>query len=55
MAKLIYLSPSDQTANKYAYGNTNEAVQCRKISDACAISTHTPLAGRVAIHLQYLL
>lgn len=36
MAKLIYLSPSDQTANKYAYGNTNEAVQCRKISDACA-------------------
>lgn len=36
MTKLIYLSPSDQTDNKYAYGNTTEAVQCRKIADACA-------------------
>ena len=36
MAKKIYLSPSDQNANIYAYGNTNEMVQCRKISDACA-------------------
>lgn len=34
MAKKIYLSPSDQTANKYAAGNTNEAVVCRKIADA---------------------
>lgn len=34
MAKKIYLSPSDQTANKYAYGGTNEAVQCRRIADA---------------------
>lgn len=34
MAKKIYLSPSDQTANKYAYGDTNEAVQCRRIADA---------------------
>lgn len=34
MAKKIYLSPSDQIANKYAYGNTNEAVQCRRIADA---------------------
>ena len=31
--KKIYLSPSDQTANKYAYGDTNEAVQCRRIAD----------------------
>lgn len=38
MAKRIYLSPSDQTANKYAYGNTNEAVQCRKIADACEVA-----------------
>ena len=30
----IYLSPSDQTANKYAYGGTTEAIQCRRISDA---------------------
>lgn len=35
MAKRIYLSPSDQNANYYAYGNTNEMVQCRRISDAC--------------------
>ena len=32
--KKIYLSPSDQTANNYAYGDTNEAVQCRRIADA---------------------
>ena len=25
MAKKIYLSPSDQIHNAYAYGNTNEA------------------------------
>lgn len=35
MAKKIYLSPSNQTDNKYAYGNTTEAVQCRRIADAC--------------------
>ena len=34
MAYKIYLSPSDQTANKYAYVGTNEAVQCRRIADA---------------------
>ena len=34
MADKIYLSPSDQTANKYAYGGTNESVQCRRIADA---------------------
>ena len=35
MAKRIYLSPSDQDANLYAAGNTNEMLQCRRISDAC--------------------
>lgn len=35
MAKKIYLSPSDQNANSYAYGNTNEMVQCQRIADAC--------------------
>lgn len=35
MATKIYISPSDQTGNKYAAGNTNEAVQCRRIADAC--------------------
>lgn len=32
--KKIYVSPSDQTRNKYAAGNTTEAVQCRKIAVA---------------------
>lgn len=35
MAKRVYLSPSDQTKNSYAYGNTTEAVQCGKIAAAC--------------------
>lgn len=29
--KKVFISPSNQTANTYAYGNTNEAVQCGKI------------------------
>lgn len=35
MPKKIYLSPSSQPENSYAYGNTNEAVQCRRIATAC--------------------
>ena len=35
MAKRVYLSPSDQDGNLYASGNTNEAVQCRRIANAC--------------------
>ena len=35
MAKKIYLSPSDQTSNKYAYGGHNEETICEKIADAC--------------------
>lgn len=30
----IFLSPSNQYGNTYAYGNTNEAVQCGKIAKA---------------------
>ena len=30
----VYLSPSDQTKNVYAYGNTNEAEQCGRIAEA---------------------
>ena len=37
MAK-VYLSPSNQTDNCYAYGNTTEAVQCGKIADSCRIA-----------------
>ncbi len=34
MSKKICISPSDQTENRYAVGNTNEAEQCRKIASA---------------------
>ena len=32
MSKKIYLSPSNQNANTYATGNTNEMVQCNRIA-----------------------
>lgn len=34
MAKKVYLSPSDQSKNAYAFGGTNEAVQCGLIAEA---------------------
>lgn len=34
MAKKIYISPSDQTENRYAWGNTNEHAQCQRIAEA---------------------
>lgn len=38
MAIKIYLSPSSQFGNKYAAGDTNEGVQCRRIADACQVA-----------------
>lgn len=38
MAKKIYLSPSNQYANTYAYGNTTEMEQCNKIAVAAEIA-----------------
>ena len=35
MAKKIFLTPSNQPENRYAYGGTNEMVQCGKIAEAC--------------------
>lgn len=35
MSKKIYISPSNQTANVYATGNTNEKEQCHKIAKHC--------------------
>lgn len=37
MAK-VYLSPSDQKSNTYAWGNTNEAIQCGKVAQACKVA-----------------
>lgn len=34
MSKKIYLSPSNQDGNMYAYGNTNECDQCNRIAAA---------------------
>lgn len=34
MSKKIFLSPSNQSGNTYAYGNTNEAVQCGRMAEA---------------------
>lgn len=34
MSKKIYLSPSNQSGNVYATGNTNEMVQCNRIAEA---------------------
>lgn len=33
--KKIFLTPSNQPENLYAYGNTNEQVQCGYIAEAC--------------------
>lgn len=38
MAIKIYLSPSNQNANAYATGNTNEMVQCNRIADQAKIA-----------------
>ena len=55
MANKIYVSPSDQTSNTYAAGNTNEAVQCRKIAKAlvsalqrCGLEAKTNVTASMA-------
>lgn len=52
--KKIYVSPSSQTENKYIVGNTNEAVQCRKIAVAlvkalerCGFGAMTNITGNM--------
>ena len=35
MSKKVFLSPSNQYDNRYAYGNTTEGEQCGKIAEAC--------------------
>lgn len=36
--KKVFLSPSNQYDNAYAYGNTTEGVQCGKIAEACKVA-----------------
>lgn len=53
----VYVSPSSQTANTYASGKTNEAVQCRKIAlhlvDAlirCGIDAKTNVTAGITMY-----
>lgn len=55
MAKKIYISPSDQTSNTYAAGNTNEDAQCERIATAlvaalkrCGFEAKTNLTASMA-------
>ena len=55
MSKKVYFSPSDQTANTYVVGNTNEAEQCRQIcllaveaAERCGIEALTNTTGSMA-------
>ena len=55
MIPKIYVSPSDQVRNAYAAGNTNEAVQCRKIAQElvaalmrCGMEAMTNLTASMA-------
>lgn len=34
----VFLSPSNQYDNRYAYGDTTEGVQCGKIAEACKVA-----------------
>lgn len=51
----VYISPSDQTKNTYASGNTNEATQCREIAkllvkslNRCGIEARTNVVASMA-------
>lgn len=57
MAHKVYVSPSSQTENTYAAGNTNEAVQCRRIAVAlvdalirCGIEAMTNIDDGVTMY-----
>ena len=51
MAKRVYISPSDQVENKYAWGNTNEHVQCQRIAEAEAAAKELAANGVTAMEL----
>lgn len=51
MAKKICITPSNQTDNLYAYGNTTEAVQCGKV--ATALKTALERCGFEVLLLHY--
>lgn len=51
MGHKVFISPSDQTKNTYAYGNTNEAEQCGRVGQA--LKTALERCGFEVMLLQY--
>ena len=46
----LYFSPSDQTENRYAVGDTNEAAVCRKVAQKCVdAATRCGFAARTNV------
>ena len=50
MPKKVFLSPSNQYDNAYAYGNTTEGVQCGKIAEACKVALERKKIEVIVLH-----
>lgn len=48
----VYLSPSNQTENSYAYAGTNEGVQCGRIAEACKAALARSGVGVMLGHMK---
>lgn len=48
----VYLSPSNQSENRYAYGGTTEAVQCGRIGEACKAALARSGVGVMMGHMK---
>ena len=48
----VYLSPSNQTENRYAYAETNEADQCGRIGEACRAALARSGVGVMMGHMK---
>lgn len=48
----VYLSPSNQTDNRYAYGSTTEGVQCGRIAEACRAALARSGVGVMMGHMK---
>ena len=48
----VYLSPSNQTENRYAYAETNEGVQCGRIAEACKAALARSGVGVMLGHMK---
>ena len=48
----VYLSPSNQTENLYAYAETNEGVQCGRIAEACKAALARSGVGVMLGHMK---